>query len=224
VDGMCQWFRHLPLKDFPFFQDAAPYFYDWLAHPDDDDYWAQWNIEKHYHKIRIPACNLGGWYDIFLGGTIRNGFVARISLQARGFLCSSELRCQRITLRHSELGHTIQGRGPQKEFRRLLRELTRPQRRPKDRLEPKDGRLGHAPPMIARFLLPPLAPQAPNHPEILIPLPRLSRAVPMLPDLRIPPGRDRPLGFRRFQGFIHFALVLRPIRTHLRNRTVPLFH
>ena len=72
VDDMCQWFRHLPLKDFPFFQDAAPYFYDWLAHPDDDDYWAQWNIEKHYNKIRIPACNLGGWYDIFLGGTIRN--------------------------------------------------------------------------------------------------------------------------------------------------------
>ena len=72
VDDMCQWFRHVPLKDFPLFQDAAPYFYDWLAHPDDDDYWAQWNIEQHYSKIRIPACNLGGWYDIFLGGTLRN--------------------------------------------------------------------------------------------------------------------------------------------------------
>lgn len=72
VDDMCHWFRHLPLKDFPFFQEAAPYFYDWLAHPDDDDYWAPWNIEQHYHTIGIPACNLGGWYDIFLGGTLRN--------------------------------------------------------------------------------------------------------------------------------------------------------
>ena len=56
IDDMCQWFRHLPLTDFPFFQEAAPYFYDWVAHPDDDDYWAQWNIEAHYHAVRFrPA-------------------------------------------------------------------------------------------------------------------------------------------------------------------------
>lgn len=72
VDDMCQWFRSVPLKDFPLFGEAAPYFYDWLAHPDEDDYWAQWNIEARHHTIRVPACNVGGWYDIFLGGTIRN--------------------------------------------------------------------------------------------------------------------------------------------------------
>jgi putative CocE/NonD family hydrolase len=72
VDDMCQWFRHLPLKDFPLFGEAASYFYDWVAHPDDDDYWAQWNIEARHNTISIPACNVGGWYDIFLGGTIRN--------------------------------------------------------------------------------------------------------------------------------------------------------
>jgi putative CocE/NonD family hydrolase len=72
IDDMCHWFRHLPLKDFPLFGEAAPYFYDWLAHPDDDEYWAQWNIEAHHTAIPVPACNVGGWYDIFLGGTIRN--------------------------------------------------------------------------------------------------------------------------------------------------------
>jgi len=72
IDDMCHWFRHLPLKDFPLFGEAAPYFYDWLAHPDDDDYWAQWNIESRHATIPVPACNVGGWYDIFLGGTIRN--------------------------------------------------------------------------------------------------------------------------------------------------------
>jgi uncharacterized protein len=72
VDDMCQWFRSMPLKDFPLFGEAAPYFYDWLAHPDEDDYWAQWNVEARHHTIRVPACNVGGWYDIFLGGTIRN--------------------------------------------------------------------------------------------------------------------------------------------------------
>jgi putative CocE/NonD family hydrolase len=72
VDDMCQWFRATPLKEFPLFGEAALYFYDWLAHPDDDDYWARWNIEARHHTIRVPACNVGGWYDIFLGGTIRN--------------------------------------------------------------------------------------------------------------------------------------------------------
>ena len=72
IDDMCDAFRHLPLKDFPFFHQSASYFYDWVAHPDDDDYWAQINIENRHDTIPVPACNVGGWYDIFLGGTIRN--------------------------------------------------------------------------------------------------------------------------------------------------------
>ena len=72
IDDMCHWFRHMPLKDFPLFGKAAGYFYDWLAHPDDDEYWAAWNIEAQHHAVTVPACNVGGWYDIFLGGTIRN--------------------------------------------------------------------------------------------------------------------------------------------------------
>ncbi len=72
IDDMCQWFRHLPVKDFPLFGEAASYFYDWVAHPDDDEYWAPWNIEAQHSSVTVPACNVGGWYDIFLGGTIRN--------------------------------------------------------------------------------------------------------------------------------------------------------
>lgn len=72
IDDMCYWFRHLPLKNFPLFGEAASYFYDWVAHPDDDEYWAQWNIEARHAAVPVPACNVGGWYDIFLGGTIRN--------------------------------------------------------------------------------------------------------------------------------------------------------
>ena len=72
IDQLRQLFQHLPLKDFPLLAEAAPYFYDWLAHPADDDYWARWNIEAHHGSVDVPACNVGGWYDIFLGGTIRN--------------------------------------------------------------------------------------------------------------------------------------------------------
>ena len=72
IDDLREWFQHLPLNDFPFLHEAASYFYDWLAHPDDDEYWARWNIEARHSSVGVPACNVGGWYDIFLGGTLRN--------------------------------------------------------------------------------------------------------------------------------------------------------
>ncbi len=73
VDTMDPAFAHLPLKDLPHLPDGmADYYFDWLAHPSYDDYWKQWCIEDHHAHIGVPAYNIGGWYDIFLGGTIRN--------------------------------------------------------------------------------------------------------------------------------------------------------
>jgi uncharacterized protein len=74
----------LPLTHYPAFNYAslpagadataqfAPYYLDWLAHPDYDAYWKQWSIEEHYPDIGVPALHIGAWYDIFLGGTLRN--------------------------------------------------------------------------------------------------------------------------------------------------------
>lgn len=74
----------LPLANYPVFNfgqlpaDAqltasiAPYYLDWLAHPDYDQYWKQWSIEEHYSEIAVPMLNVGAWYDIFNGGTLRN--------------------------------------------------------------------------------------------------------------------------------------------------------
>ena len=73
VDEMDAAFRHRPLQDFPHLQDGlADYFYDWLAHPSFDDYWKRLCIEEQHSQVAAPALNIGGWYDIFLGGTIRN--------------------------------------------------------------------------------------------------------------------------------------------------------
>ena len=73
IDGMTDAFRSLPMKDFQHLQGGlATYFYAWLAHPDFDDYWKKLCIEDHHADISTPALNIGGWYDIFLGGTIRN--------------------------------------------------------------------------------------------------------------------------------------------------------
>lgn len=54
------------------FRAGAPFFFDWLAHPAYDDYWRGLSIEERHAAINVPALNIGGWYDIFQGGTIRN--------------------------------------------------------------------------------------------------------------------------------------------------------
>jgi putative CocE/NonD family hydrolase len=51
---------------------VAPYFTDWLAHPDYDAYWKAFSIEENYGQIQVPVFGLGAWYDIFLGGTLQN--------------------------------------------------------------------------------------------------------------------------------------------------------
>jgi putative CocE/NonD family hydrolase len=73
VDGMTEAFLASPMKDLPYLKDGlAPYFYDWLAHPSFDDYWKKLCIEDQHSNIGASALHIGGWYDIFLGGTIRN--------------------------------------------------------------------------------------------------------------------------------------------------------
>jgi uncharacterized protein len=50
----------------------APYYVDWLAHPNYDDYWRPWTIANHYSDIHIPGLTVAAWYDIFLNGTLEN--------------------------------------------------------------------------------------------------------------------------------------------------------
>jgi hypothetical protein len=45
-----------------------------VAHPDYDSFWAGLNAETQAEHVHAPAVFLGGWYDIFLQGTI-NSFV-----------------------------------------------------------------------------------------------------------------------------------------------------
>ena len=71
----------LPLTDYSLFnwpagpltmQELAPYFLDWLAHPEYDDYWKRLAIDEHYPDISVPALTIAAWYDIFQGGSLRN--------------------------------------------------------------------------------------------------------------------------------------------------------
>jgi putative CocE/NonD family hydrolase len=74
----------LPLDQYPVFnidkgltgteltRVLAPYFLDWLAHPNYDDYWKQWSIEENYANIQVPSLTVAAWYDLFQGGSLRN--------------------------------------------------------------------------------------------------------------------------------------------------------
>ena len=73
-----------PLTEYPLFdmrnfptragvtEALAPYYLDWIKHPTYDAYWKQWSIEENFEQIKVPALVIAAWYDIFLGGSLRN--------------------------------------------------------------------------------------------------------------------------------------------------------
>jgi len=63
---------HLPLVDQPLLREFAPWYLDWLNHPTYDDYWKRIAHSEYYEQLTVPALNMGGWYDLFLGGTLAN--------------------------------------------------------------------------------------------------------------------------------------------------------
>lgn len=49
-----------------------PFFREWLDHPTRDAYWIQRSVEELYERMHVPALHIGGWYDSFNEGTVRN--------------------------------------------------------------------------------------------------------------------------------------------------------
>lgn len=71
-DLLTDWVWTLPLKSFSKLKTVAPYYSDWINHPDYDHYWDKASLEHQYAKISIPTLSYGGWYDVFAVGTVRN--------------------------------------------------------------------------------------------------------------------------------------------------------
>ncbi len=73
MDKAEELFRTLPLTDYSKVLGREIDFYnDWLAHPNDGDYWRTATIKDKYHRIQVPVLNLGNWYDIFAKATTEN--------------------------------------------------------------------------------------------------------------------------------------------------------
>jgi len=67
-------FKHLPLTTAPLAEQspAGRFYREWLDHPTEDEYWAALSPSSRYGLIGVPAYNVAGWYDVFLGGTLEN--------------------------------------------------------------------------------------------------------------------------------------------------------
>lgn len=77
VDGTDALYETLPLQAVDALRDGAPYYFDWLAHPDFDSWWRELVPDPAHDGVGVPSLNIGGWYDIFLGGTLANYRAAR---------------------------------------------------------------------------------------------------------------------------------------------------
>ncbi|MHB2029832.1 MAG: CocE/NonD family hydrolase [Acidimicrobiales bacterium] len=59
----------------------TPWFFDWLEHDQDDEYWHQISMENKYSMVSVPGLHITSWFDAMLGGVLRN-YVGLVSESA----------------------------------------------------------------------------------------------------------------------------------------------
>lgn len=62
---------HTPLNTFPYLSDNK-LFTSFFEHYIQDDYFNYYDIKSDFSSINIPIYHIGGWYDSFLEGTMKN--------------------------------------------------------------------------------------------------------------------------------------------------------
>jgi putative CocE/NonD family hydrolase len=65
-------FRTRPLNGLDSLAALLPAWTAWLEHPARDDFWRSISISEHFATIGLPALHVGGWFDLFLHGTLAN--------------------------------------------------------------------------------------------------------------------------------------------------------
>ena len=74
IDHMAEHLPALPGKVDQALDDAfvGDIYRRWLAHPDRDAFWRSLSPREAHPRIDVPAFNVAGWYDVFLGGSLEN--------------------------------------------------------------------------------------------------------------------------------------------------------
>ena len=65
-------YRHLPAREMPAVSRILPAWQRWVDHEQRDDYWRDLSYVDRRDRITTPALHVGGWFDLFLGGTLDN--------------------------------------------------------------------------------------------------------------------------------------------------------
>ena len=65
-------YRRLPLDDLDGLEELLPFYRDWLEHDTRDEWWRRTAPNERYGDLEVPALHVGGWYDIFVAGTVEN--------------------------------------------------------------------------------------------------------------------------------------------------------
>jgi putative CocE/NonD family hydrolase len=51
---------------------VAPWWQDWVSHTENDEYWRSLLVSDSHASISAAGLHIGGWFDIFVAGTIRS--------------------------------------------------------------------------------------------------------------------------------------------------------
>ena len=52
-----------PLTGANLLRRWAPYYYEWVRHPDESDWWRFADVERDFGRMRVPVYLVTGWYD-----------------------------------------------------------------------------------------------------------------------------------------------------------------
>ncbi len=65
-------YAYLPLASVPAVSHILPSWRRWLEHEDRDRYWSGLSYSGRRDRVTAAALHVGGWFDLFLGGTLDN--------------------------------------------------------------------------------------------------------------------------------------------------------
>jgi uncharacterized protein len=94
----------LPLTQLPDPDDLTPFVRGGFARGADDESWDYLNIDGRYDRVEAPTFNIGGWYDCFIGETLRQYEAMKERAKAAG------TRPPRLLVgpwTHAEFGSTV---------------------------------------------------------------------------------------------------------------------
>ena len=72
MTDMAGGYARLPARETPAVSRIIPTWRKWLSHEERDDFWRSLSYADRRPEITTPALHVGGWFDLFLAGTLDN--------------------------------------------------------------------------------------------------------------------------------------------------------